>query len=291
MAKVAGVKFKNNGKLYYFAPNTTDELNLGDGVIVETQRGVEYGKIHMVVTDVPDKQVVAPLKPIIRKATDADLHIVEKNEIKKAEALKLTEEKIRKHNLSMKLLDCEFTFDCTKIIIYFTAESRIDFRELVKDLAAVFRIRIELRQVGIREETKVVGGLGSCGRVCCCRQMQGDFKKVTIKMAKTQGLSLNPGKISGLCGRLMCCLEYENEHYKETVKIMPKIGSEVKCPDGRGIVLSNNMLNLMVKVRIEHADGDFTVKDYPLSSIKTTRSMAEDIDDSADDEEIKKLLD
>ncbi|MBR5145283.1 MAG: stage 0 sporulation protein, partial [Clostridia bacterium] len=199
-------------------------------------------------------------------------------------------EKIEKHKLNMKLIDCEFTFDNTKVIFYFTSETRVDFRELVKDLASHFRIRIELRQVGIRDEAKLLGGLGPCGRACCCSSCLGDFARVSIKMAKTQGLSLNPGKISGLCGRLMCCLQYENDYYSETYKLMPKINSEIKTPDGKAIVLSNDMLKKIVTAKITSHDGSVEIKQYPLDKIKAKHTLSvDDHDDIGDD--LKGILD
>lgn len=289
MAKVIGIRFKSGGKTYYFAPGK-DEYKEGGGVIVETARGVEYGKIVSEPKDVPDSEVVQPLKPVIRLATKKDLETIEKNEARRPEALKTAEEKIAKHKLDMKLIDCEFTFDGSKVIFYFTAEGRIDFRELVKDLAQSFRIRIELRQVGIRDEARLLGGIAPCGRVCCCASYLQDFKKVSIKMAKTQGLSLNPSKISGLCGRLMCCLEYENAHYSETYKIMPKIGSEVKTGDGKGLVLSNNMLKKLVRVKTIKPDNSFIFKEYPLTEVKVLRQVKDENDDKIDDE-MKEILD
>ena len=229
MPKIVGVRFKDIGKIYYFSPNDI-EFEVGDGVIVETVRGIEFGKVALAVREVDESQLVSPLKPVIRKATEKDFETAQRNVEKKSDAMKVAKEKIEKHKLNMKLIDCEFTFDNTKVIFYFTSETRVDFRELVKDLASHFRIRIELRQVGIRDEAKLLGGLGPCGRACCCSSCLGDFARVSIKMAKTQGLSLNPGKISGLCGRLMCCLQYENEYYSETYKLMPKINSEIKTP-------------------------------------------------------------
>lgn len=290
MPIIIGVRFKPVGKIYYFAPEGT-EYKEGDGVIVETAKGVEFARVAIANREVPEKDVVAPVKPVIRKATDEDILQVEKNDAKKAFAIEETKKKIEKHNLSMKIVDCEYTFDGNKIIIYFTAEGRVDFRELVKDLASIFKIRIELRQIGIRDESKMRGGLAPCGRACCCSQHLSEFVHVSIKMAKTQGLSLNPAKISGLCGRLMCCLEYENPHYSESYKLMPKLGSEVTTPDGKATVISNNMLKHIVRTRRQTADGTTEMKDYALAAIKTTHTMNEDSDDSQDDDDIKTILD
>lgn len=275
MAKVVGIKFRHSGKVYYFDPENIDYVK-DEGVIVETARGLEFGNVAMEPKDVPDNEVVQPLKPIIRKATQNDKNKVERNESRVPEAKRLTEECIEKRKLKMKLIDAEFTFDESKVIFYFTAAGRIDFRELLKDLASLFHVRIELRQVGIRDEAKILGGIAPCGRVCCCSSCFPDFRKVTIKMAKVQGLSLNPAKISGLCGRLMCCLEYENDYYSEVFKKMPKLGSTVLTEDGKGMVVNNNMLKLLVKVKIEKADGSLTYNDYPLDKIKITKTNREE---------------
>ncbi len=270
MAKIVGIRFKNTAKVYYFAPGN-ELFKKGDGVIVETARGVEYGTVSIEVKEVDDKEIVQPLKPIIRKATAADLERLKKNESKTPEALKICNEKIAARGLDIKLIDAEYTFDGSKIIFYFTAPGRVDFRDLVKDLAAVFKIRIELRQIGIRDETRLIGGIAPCGRPCCCASCMPDFKKVSIKMAKTQGLSLNPSKISGLCGRLMCCLAYENDYYKDVYKKMPKIGSEVVTPDGSGTVISVNMLTFNVKVKIESKDGSLLYKDFKVEELKSIK--------------------
>ncbi len=276
MAKVIGIKFKNSGKVYYFAPNH-EEIAKGDGVIVETARGVEFATCAFSVREVNDKDIVQPLKPIVRKATKKDIDKNRANLEKTPLAKKIAEEKIAEHKLKMKLIDVEYTFDGSKVIFYFTAAGRVDFRELVKDLAAQFHVRIELRQIGIRDETKTLGGIAPCGRVCCCASCLPDFRKVTIKMAKVQGLSLNPGKISGLCGRLMCCLDYENDYYSEVYKKMPKVGSTVKCPDGEGQVIGNNMLKFLVKVRIENSDGSLIYNEYPLDQIKFKKSASDEV--------------
>ena len=290
MAKIVGVKFKNTSKIYYFAP-TEAEYEENSGVVVETAKGLEYGTVVFGVKEVDDKECVLPLKPIVRKATKRDLENIRRNEAKVPEALKIAEEKVQKQNLKMKLVGCEYSFDGKKVIFYFTADGKVDFRELVKDLAAVFRIRIELRQVGIRDETKLIGGLAPCGRPCCCGSCMPDFRKVSIKMAKTQGLSLNPSKISGLCGRLMCCLEYESEYYGEAYKKMPKLGGKVTTPEGEGVVVSNNMLKFISKVKIVKGDGSEVYKDFPVSELKFKRQGGVEVDDKEIGEEIKEILD
>lgn len=290
MAEVVGIKFKNSGKVYYFNPCKM-KLKKGEGTIVETARGIEYGKVVSEPKDVPEEKIVQPLKPILRRATPEDEVRVSKNEEKIPAAMKLAAEKIAQRGLKMKLIDAEFSFEGGKVVFYFTAAGRIDFRDLVKDLATAFHLRIELRQVGIRDETRILGGIAPCGRVCCCASCMPDFRKVTIKMAKTQGLSLNPAKISGLCGRLMCCLEYENEHYSETFKRMPKVGSEVITPDGKATVVSNNMLKLIVKVKTANEDGSFVYKDYPLDAIKVKKANKIEDADQASQEELKEIKD
>ncbi len=292
MAKVVGIKFKHTGKIYYFDPGE-ENYEKGSGVIVETARGVEYGKVVMEPKEEEDDKIVQPLKPIARRATAEDEAKVKRNEDKVPSAMRIAAEKIEARGLKMKLIDAEFTFDNSKIIFYFTAAGRIDFRELVRDLATAFHIRIELRQVGIRDEARILGGIAPCGRVCCCASCLPDFRKVTIKMAKTQGLSLNPTKISGLCGRLMCCLEYENAHYSETFRLMPKVGSEVQTPEGKAIVISNNMLKLLVKVKMETTDGSLVYKDFKLSDVKVKKAnKLEDVDETSQDAKaVKDLLD
>ena len=251
----------------------------GQGVIVETARGLEYAVVVNPEREVSDKEIVSPLKPVVRIATEKDVAAMERGKERRAEALSVCKEKIKKRGLEMKLIDCEFAFDGSKVIFYFTSEGRVDFRDLVKDLASVFHIRIELRQVGIRDETKLLGGIAPCGRECCCAGCMPDFKKVSIKMAKNQGLSLNPGKISGLCGRLMCCLAYENDHYADAYKKMPKLGSTVGTPEGKGTVISQNMLKMEVRVKIEKGDG-LCYRDFPLTEIKFKRGNdAEESDD------------
>ena len=286
--KVIGIKFKDGGKIYYFAPqkNITYEENMD--VVVETAKSIEIAKVAFLPHDVPDETVTQPLKPVIRVATEKDLAQRKKNLERKPEAMRIAAEKIEKHGLKMKLIDCEFAFDGSKVVFYFAADGREDFRELVKDLAGAFHIRIELRQVGIRDETKLLGGIAPCGRVCCCAGAMPDFRKVSIKMAKVQGLSLNPGKISGLCGRLMCCLSYENDYYSEIYKKMPKMGAEVGTPDGKGTVVGENMLKQTVRVKIEK-DGSLVYKDFPLKDVRF-KSGKKEADDKVGDE-LKDILD
>lgn len=267
MAKIVGVKFAHSGKVYYFDPQG-EQYKKGEGVIVETVRGIEYGVIITENKEVSDSEVIAPLKPITRRASKQDTERVKENEKKIPWVIESTVKEVEKLGLDMKIVDAEFPFDNSKIIIYFTAPNRIDFRDLVKSLASVLKHRIELHQIGSRDEVKLLGGIAPCGRVCCCKAFLQDFKTVTIKMAKNQGLSLNPAKISGLCGRLMCCLEYENEPYADAFKKMPKVGSEVETPDGKAVVISNNMLKMTVKTKASMRDGTLTYKDYDLSEIK-----------------------
>ena len=249
MVKVAGVRFKVAGKIYYFDPGEFD-LKAGDNVIVETARGIEYGYVSADVREVEDGEIVAPLKPIIRIATPEDTVKHEESLKKKERALALCQEKIDRRGLDMKLVDVEYTFDGSKIVFYFTADGRVDFRELVKDLAGVFRMRIELRQIGVRDETKMMGGIGPCGRPLCCHSWLPDFEPVSVKMAKIQNLSLNPVKISGICGRLMCCLQYENENYVEMKKGMPDNGEVVETRDGKAVVFDVNILENRIKTRL-----------------------------------------
>lgn len=250
MTEVIGVRFKSVGKVYYFAPNG-NRVSEGDSVIVETARGVECGKVVLANREVKDDSIVSPLKPVIRIATKADLDTVEKNKKKEKEAFEICLSKIEKHKLNMKLVEVEYTFDNNKILFYFTADGRIDFRELVKDLASVFKTRIELRQIGVRDEAKMLGGLGVCGRPFCCASFLGEFQPVSIKMAKEQSLSLSPTKISGTCGRLMCCLKYEQNVYDELLSITPKVGALVKTPDGKGHVIEVNILTGSLRIRLD----------------------------------------
>jgi cell fate regulator YaaT (PSP1 superfamily) len=294
MHKVIGVRFKSVGKIYYFLPGDIS-FKEGEHAIVETARGMEYGEVVIVDKEVSDKEIVAPLKTVVRRANAKDEKKLEENKQKETEALETCQKKINKHGLDMKLVDVEYTFDNSKIIFYFTAEGRVDFRELVKDLAGVFKTRIELRQIGVRDEAKMLGGLGPCGRPCCCSSFLGDFSPVSIKMAKEQNLSLSPTKISGLCGRLMCCLNYEQEHYCQTRKRMPKLGSTVKSPDGEGVVIDNNAVTETVRIRITLPDESIDVKTFKLEEIRFKGRPAccahEPDNDSSLDEEIKSLLD
>ena len=269
MAAVVGVRFKNAGKLYYFDPGTLWPM-AGDFVIVETARGLEYGQVITGVREVDDELIASPLKPVVRLGNDEDARHAEENEKFEKEAYQVCQNKIEEHQLEMKLVGVEQTFDNTKILFYFTANGRVDFRALVKDLASVFRTRIELRQIGVRDEAKMLGGLGPCGRPLCCGTFLGDFQPVSIKMAKEQNLSLNPTKISGVCGRLMCCLKYEQDHYEATRKRMPKIGKEVETPEGYGSVVDLNILRETVTVRIFKGDSS-ELKTFPVDELKWNR--------------------
>lgn len=295
MAKVIGVKFKNTAKVYYFAPiEGQTEYKEKSGVVVETSKGLEYGTIVFGLKEVDDKDIVSPLKPIIRIATEKDEKTVKDNEKKIPDAMEYAESKINELKLDMKLIGCEYAFDGKKLVFFFTSDGRVDFRELVKVLAARFHLRIELRQVGIRDETKILGGIAPCGRTCCCASCMSEFGKVSIKMAKTQGLHLNPGKISGLCGRLMCCLEYENDYYAEVYKKMPKLGGTVGTPEGDGVVVSNDMLKLISKVKISKGDGSEVYKDFPVDRLTFKRAGDNDKDDADDEkvsQELKNILD
>ena len=266
MATVIGVRFKKAGKVYYFDPCEVWPRP-GDSVVVETARGVEFGEVVTGAREVADEQIVAPLKKVVRIATEEDIRRAEHNEQREAEAFRVCQEKVAKHKLEMKLVSVEYTFDNSKIIFYFTANGRVDFRELVKDLASVFKMRIELRQIGVRDEAKMLGGLGSCGRPICCGTFLGDFQPVSIKMAKEQNLSLNPTKISGLCGRLMCCLKYEQDCYSQTLKKLPKVGKDIVTPDGVGVLAEINAIRERVKVRIK-IDDDFDVREYAIDEVR-----------------------
>ncbi|MBS5618040.1 MAG: stage 0 sporulation family protein [Clostridiales bacterium] len=262
MAMVIRVRFKRAAKLYDFDPNGL-ELHNGMSVVTETARGVELGECMSGVMDVPDERLVLPLKPILRIATEQDLAMQKRNEQAEKEAFDIAIDRIAEHKLEMKLVDVEYAFDRSKIIFYFTANGRVDFRMLVKSLASIFKTRIELRQIGVRDEAKMLGGIGPCGRPICCRTFLSDFTPVSIKMAKEQNLSLNPTKISGLCDRLMCCLKYEQDHYEQTRKRMPRVGREIITPDGSGVINAINVLEETVRVRIAVGDS-FELREYKI---------------------------
>ena len=290
MVKVVGVKFKETGKAYFFAPGKI-ETKVGDCVIVETARGLEYGVVSMATKEVNEEEIVAPLKDIVRIATPQDKAQMEKNKKKESEAFVICEEKIVEHKLDMKLVDVEYTFDGNKILFYFTADGRVDFRELVKDLAAVFRTRIELRQIGIRDEAKMLGGIGICGRGLCCSTYLDGFHPVSIKMAKEQGLSLNPTKISGNCGRLMCCLKYEQNCYDEFSKIAPAVGAIVSTPKGKGVVQSTTILKGIAKVKLDN-EAEAQLVEVNFADLKILKNVHKNNDNSdADLKELKKLED
>ena len=284
MVNVVGIKFKNGGKLYYFAPKAGEKYERNMPVIVETSRGLEYAWVVYPEKFVADDEVVQPLKPVVRIATQKDTDFYKSCEAKRPQAMQLCKEKIAARGLEMKLVDCEYAFDGSKITFFFTSENRVDFRELVKDLASAFHARIELRQVGTRDETKYLGGIAPCGRICCCAGNMPEFKKGSVKLAKTQGLSLNPGKISGLCGRLMCCLSYENDYYAEVSKKMPKVGSEVSTLEGKGIVASVNMLKMEVKVKIDDRNGGWIYKDFPVEDVRFKKPINNDKHEEDDEE-------
>jgi len=266
MQTIVGIKFKKAGKTYYFSPGDLS-LETGDEVVVETARGIEWGEIVTGPKEVPDEEVVQPLKKVMRKLNERDQAAIRENEAREKDAMVTCQEKIEKHALPMKLVDCEYTFDRSKLIFYFTADGRVDFRALVKDLAGVFRTRIELRQIGVRDQAKMVGGLGPCGRGMCCATFMGDFHPVSIKMAKEQNLSLNPSKISGICGRLMCCLQYEQSAYEEGLKMMPKVNSEVNTPEGKGTVVACHVVKEQVSVKIMQKDGTPEIQKFTLEEI------------------------
>lgn len=288
MVKVVGVRFKSAGKIYYFDPGEL-EIETNSNVIVETARGVEFGEVVVPVREVPESEVVAPLKPVIRVATEEDKKHAEENKAKEQDAFNICLKKISDHNLDMKLIDVEYTFDNNKVLFYFTADGRVDFRELVKDLASVFKTRIELRQIGVRDEAKMMGGIGVCGRVLCCNSFLGEFQPVSIKMAKEQCLSLNPTKISGTCGRLMCCLKYEQEAYEEIIRRVPKVGAIVNTPEGQGVVMEISMLKEIIKVKMDKGN-ETDLKVYHSSEIKVVKdAQIEETD--IDMEALKQLED
>lgn len=268
--KVIGVRFKESGKIYYFDPIDID-VEVGQNVIVETARGIEFGTCVVGEKEIDESELVAPLKPVIRVADDVDVRIHEENKIKAKDAIDICQIKIEENKLDMKLVDCEYTFDNNKVIFYFTSDGRVDFRDLVKDLASIFRTRIELRQIGVRDQAKITGGLGPCGRVVCCKKFLGEFSPVSIKMAKEQSLSLNPSKISGLCGRLMCCLKYEQDSYEESLKKIPPVGMIVETEEGRGTVIDSYVLLELIKVKLATADGIEEIRTYSIKDVKVTK--------------------
>ena len=269
MVTVVGVRFKKAGKIYYFDPDIID-VKFNDFVIVETARGIEFGHVVIGSKKISEDDIVAPLKRVIRIATDEDFDMHRENKRKAKEAIEICQAKVEEHNLKMKLVDVEYTFDNNKVIFYFTADGRVDFRDLVKDLAAIFKTRIELRQIGVRDEAKMVGGIGPCGKQCCCAQFLGEFDPVSIKMAKEQSLSLNPTKISGLCGRLMCCLKYEHNTYEQLLKKIPQMGAIVLTPLGKGTVVDSYTLLERVKVKVKLNDGTEDLIQYQISDIELT---------------------
>lgn len=289
MTKIVGVRFKTAGKVYYFDP-VEFKIKKGDCVIVETARGIELGTVVIAPSEVSEESVVKPLKSVIRIASEEDLKKREENKEKEKKAFSICNEQIKKHGLEMKLVEVEYTFDASKVLFYFTADGRVDFRDLVKDLAAIFKVRIELRQIGVRDETKTIGSIGVCGRSLCCSGFLGEFEPVSIKMAKEQGLSLNPTKISGACGRLMCCLKYEQECYEELLRITPRVGAIVKTPDGKGEVESVNLLRGLVKVKIED-NKEKALQEYPVKKIKILRNShkQEEKNEKIDEEMLKNL--
>lgn len=288
MTKIVGIRFRTAGKIYYFDPADFD-LDMAMHVIVETARGIEMGTVLIPPKEVEDDKVVSPLKPVIRVATDEDEKTVERNKEKEKEAFAICKEKIIKHGLEMKLVDAEYTFDGNKLLFYFTADGRIDFRELVKDLAAVFRTRIELRQIGVRDETKMMGGIGICGRPLCCHSYMADFVPVSIKMAKEQNLSLNPTKISGVCGRLMCCLKYEQDTYEYLNSRMPSVGEKVKTPEGIiGEVKSVSVLRQLVRVVIDNGE-EKELREYTVDDLRLKPRQKKDV--KLTEEELRELKD
>lgn len=272
MVNVIGVRFQNAGKLYFFDPGAFWPTP-GDFVVVETARGIEFGEVVTSVREINDEQLSAPLKQVVRIATAQDVQHAQDNKHAEKEAYAICQRKISEHKLDMKLVSVEYTFDNSKILFYFTANGRVDFRSLVKDLAAVFKTRIELRQIGVRDEAKMLGGLGPCGRPLCCGTFLGDFQPVSIKMAKEQNLSLNPTKISGVCGRLMCCLKYEQDNYEQTRKRMPKVGKEVITPEGNGVVWDLNIIKETVRVRLQKGDSS-ELKDFPMEEVQRVGAPA-----------------
>lgn len=294
MVKVVGVRFKKAGKIYYFDPDNID-VKFNEFVIVETARGLEFGHVVIGPKMVDDDEIVAPLKKVIRIALDEDFEIHRENLKKAKEAIVICQQKVEEHGIKMKLVDVEYTFDNNRVIFYFTADGRVDFRELVKDLASLFRTRIELRQIGVRDEAKLVGGIGPCGKTTCCAQYLGEFEPVSIKMAKEQSLSLNPTKISGLCGRLMCCLKYEHENYEQLLTKIPEIGSIVITPMGKGTVVNSYTLQQRVKVRIRLKDGTEDILQFQVDEVENTGQIdpeyQKSIENSDGEHNINELFD
>lgn len=288
MTKIVGVRFKEAGKIYHFNPADHD-IKKGDKVIVETARGIEMGDVCVGIKEISPESLTKPLKDVIRIATDEDIKRVSENKEKEKEAFAICAEMIKQHGLDMKLVDTEYTFDRTKVLFYFTSDGRVDFRELVKDLATRFRVRIELRQIGIRDESKMVGSIGICGRELCCSKFLGEFMPVSIKMAKEQGLSLNPTKISGTCGRLMCCLKFEQETYEELLKVTPRQGALVQTPDGKGTVEYVEMLKGIVKVRLE-GERENAVSEYNVADLKILKKGKNQHELEKNEEEMLKAL-
>ena len=294
MVNVVGIRFKKVGKIYYFEPQDL-KINKGDYLIVETARGIELGDCVIGIKEISEEEIISPLKKVLRIATEEDILKHKENKDKEVAALEICLKKIEEHNLNMKLIDVEYTFDNNKVIFYFTADGRVDFRELVKDLATIFKTRIELRQIGVRDEAKMIGGLGPCGRPMCCSSFLGDFASVSIKMAKEQNLSLNPTKISGICGRLMCCLNYEQNTYEDIRKRLPKVGSIVETVDGKGEVTLNNTVKESVKVKTKIGDEE-VIKEYKIDDVKLIKGSYEGIINDKDikleieSEEDKKLI-
>jgi len=298
MVEIVGIRFMQAGKIYYFDP-TNIKFNVGDKVVVETARGLELGDVVLGNRDVPEDEIVQPLKKIERLATKKDIETFDKNNEREKEAFAICKEKIKSHDLEMKLIDVEYTIDNTKVVFYFTADGRVDFRELVKDLAAHFKMRIELRQVGVRDEAKMLGGIGACGRPLCCNKWLADFQPVSIKMAKTQNLSLNPAKISGTCGRLMCCLNYENEVYVELRRGMPNVDEKIKTKDGMAKVIGVNLLVNDIKARLIEKDSEtgeeklstdvFTYKKEDIKRIDRKNKKKESLYEEVDEETLKEI--
>ena len=294
MIKVIGVRFKKAGKIYYFSP-ADFKIEKGNYVIVETARGIEFGECVVGIKEIKEEEIVSPLKNVTRIADEKDINKHKENKDKEEKALDICLKKIQEHKLDMKLIDVEYTFDNNKVIFYFTADGRVDFRELVKDLATIFKTRIELRQIGVRDEAKMIGGLGPCGRPMCCSTFLGDFASVSIKMAKEQNLSLNPTKISGICGRLMCCLNYEQSTYEDIRKRLPKVGAIVKTENGTGPVVGNSIVKELVKVKLKKGDEE-VVEEFKITDIELVSGEYEDsIEETnikliAESEEDKKLI-